>query len=317
MGIVHDEKSVVANGRNGAPCLELQLSGAVCAAGRQVSGVVVFHLEKPTGIRSLMVSVSGVETPAGKSLSRSLRRTASFFDRDILLSGMQQPRLTHERVAQTWNALLGRDRGRTLSAGVHTYPFSITLPASLPPSYEGKAGSVVYSVTARAQFPTRMAMGVSKDVRIVAVPRIQRSRPIALAYPTADGTVHANEVSVRVDLPGRAVACGESVAGRISVNNPKGVQIREIEISLESCEWVRFASDKDLQRETVRQLLLKPDDPEASSFEAEFGLPMPDDAVPTVEGTNISVIWLLRMRIDTDPAVEFKAPVFVYSPLQD
>ncbi len=317
MEIVRDERLVKANGRNGVPYLELQLSSAQCAAGGQVSGVVVFHLAKPAGMRSLTVAISGTETPSGPHVSRSLRQTASFFDREILLSGMQQPKLTHERVSQAWNAFLGRDLGRTLSAGVHTYPFSIPLPASLPPTYNGRAGSVAYSVSATAQFPIGRAVKISRDVQIAAVPRPQRTRPVALTYPTSDSAAHANDISVRVDLPMRAVEHGESVGGRISVSNPRRAAVRAVEIALENCEWVRFASENDMQRETVRQLVLRPDDPEVACFETEFALPVPEDAVPTVEGTNIAVIWFLRIRLDTDPPVEFKAPVFVYSPLRD
>lgn len=317
MAIVQDEKSVVANGRGGVPYLELQLSRSECAAGRQLSGVVVFHLSRPTGIRALTVSLSGRETPAGASLSRSLRQTASFFGREVLLSGMQQPRFTYERLSQAWNAFLGRDRGRTLSPGVHTYPFSIPLPASLPPTYQGNAGSVTYTVTVRAHFPLRRAVRISKDVRIVAVPRTHRARPVALTYPTADGSVHANEISVSVELPGRAVARGTCVAGKINVSNPKRVPIREISIALENCEWVRLASNRELQRQAIDRQMIVPDDTEAESFATQFELNVPEDAAPTVEGTTISVIWLLRMRLDTDPAVEFKTPLFVYASLPD
>jgi hypothetical protein len=317
MEIVRDEKSVVANGRGGVPYLELQLSKSTCAAGTQVSGVVVFHLGRPTDIRSLTISLSGRETPYGASLSRSPRRTASFFSREILLSGMQLPRFTYERLSQVWNAFLGRDRGRTLSPGEHTYPFSIQLPASLPSSYQGNAGSVAYTVTVRAHFPIRRAVRISKDVRIVAIPRSHRARPVALTYPTADGSVHANEVSVGVELPGRAVARGTCVTGRINVSNPKCVPIREVAISLENCEWVRLASQRELQRQTVDRQVVKPGTPEVASFETQFELKVPEDAAPTVEGTTISVLWLLRMRLDTDPAVEFKTPIFVYASLPD
>ncbi len=98
---------------------------------------------------------------------------------------MVQSRFASERVAQLWNAFLGRDAGRKLSAGEHTYPFSISLPASLPPSYEGTAGRIDYRVSARVLYPTGGSLKVHKDVPVVYVPRAQRGRPIALSYPGA------------------------------------------------------------------------------------------------------------------------------------
>lgn len=316
MAIAQEKNLVATNGR-GVGYLDLKVSGSACAAGKQLSGVVVFHLAKPTGISAITVSLSGKETPAGASLSRSLRRTSSFFSRELLLSGMQQPRFTHERLSQMWNAFLGRDHGRTLSPGYHTYPFSIPLPASLPPSYHGLAGQVAYTVTVRVHFPLRRVLRVSRDVEVVAVPRAQRTTPIALTYPTSDGSVHANEVSVNIELPGRAVSRGTCVAGRISVKNPKRVPVRKIEMSLENCQWVRLASDRELRRQTVDHKIIRPEQSEADRFETQFELNVPEDAAPTVEGTTISVLWLLRMRLDTDPAVEFKTPLFVYTSLPE
>lgn len=305
----------MARAQKAVGCLELQLTGGVSAAGQHISGIVKFCPVRPTNIRALTVHVAGRETPQGASVSRSLRRTASFFNREILLSGMEQPQLTHERVSQIWNAFLGRDRGRILSPGEHTYPFSIPLPASLPPSYDGKAGRVIYTVTAKAQYPLGRTTRVTREVKVAALPRPQRTRPVALTYPSANGAVHANEVSVNLELPRRAVMLGEPVSGRISISNPKGVPVSEVAVSLERCEWVNFVPDAEMERRSVGELTAVPENPKAESYDTEFDLLVPQDASPTVEGTNISVLWLLRIRIDTDPAVEFKTPVFVYSPV--
>lgn len=314
MDIARDGQSVVSSGRRGVPRLGLLLSTLTCAAGGRLSGVVVFQLAKPTGIRSLTVSLSGRETPAGASVARSLRRTTSFFHREALLSGMDQPRFTQERVSQLWNAFLARDRGTTLSPGEHTYPFSIPLPASLPPSYGGRAGTIAYTVTVRAHFPTGGALRITKDVAVLAVPRRHRTHPIALTYPDSSGAVSPNEVSVNVELPGRAVAQGERICGRISVANPRQQPIRRISILLENCEWVRLASERELQRNKADERIIEPDQPDAAAIESDFELQVPADGPPTVEGTTISVIWLLRMILDTDPSVELKTPLFVYSP---
>jgi len=311
-------KTKPTNGRvrNGTPALELHLCREVFSTGRRLSGVVVLRLAKPDNIRSLTVSVTGNEKPIRVTLARALRRGGAFFDREILLSGALQPRLASDRVSLIWNSILGRYKGRTLSAGEHTYPFSISLPASLPPSYAGRAGRIEYRVTARLQLATGRSVRDSRVTPVVFVPRLHRGRPVAISYPTADGAVHETGVNVDIELPDRMVAMGESVEGRLSISNPHGVTIPRVTASLEVCEWVRLAVDREIQRERVDAAVIKPADPTAASMEAGFSLHAPKTAPPSIEGTAISVIWLLRLTLETDPPIEFKTPIVVYSPVE-
>ena len=308
-----------ANGRaaNPTPSLELHLSRDTFATGRRCSGVVVLHLSKPVNIRSLGVSVSGTERPAGVSLARALRRSDAFFDREMLLSGALQPRLASDRMSLLWNAVLGRYTGRRLSAGDHTYPFSIPLPASLPPSYNGRAGKIEYRVTARLQLAVGRVTKVSTIVPVVFVPRLHRGRPVALSYPTADGTVHSTEINMNIELPERMVVMGETVEGSFAISNPHGVAVGHVTVSLEVCEWVRRAVDKEIHRDRVDFAIVKPADPSASSIEATFALRVPKSASSSIEGTAISVIWLLKLTLETDPPIEFKTPITVYAPVED
>ena len=309
-----DPKQVKSNGRNPALSLELSLSRSAFATARQMSGVVLLRLRKPINIRSLSVSLEGRETPSGVALSRAFRGGASFFAREALLSGMEQPRLTSDRVSQLWNAFLGRDTGRTLSAGEHIYPFSIPLPASLPASYRGRAGTIDYTASARVQLATGRTLRVTREVAVVSIPRTGRAQPIALSYPTAGGNVHTASISADLELPDRAVALGGKITGRLTVANPNQTEIRRVIVSLESCEWVRQAAQKELQRQMLDEWVIEPADPTSPAIEAGFELTAPLDAPPTVEGTAISVIWLLKLRIDADPPIELKTPVTVFAP---
>lgn len=309
-------RSKPAQGVNGVPTLELYLGREVFATGKRLSGVVVLRLKKPVNIRSLTVSIDGTELPAGGSLVRAFGKSGTFFDREMSLSGALQPRLTSDRVSLLWNSILGRYRGRTLSAGEHTYPFSISLPASLPASYEGRAGRIEYGVTARMQPAVGRATKVTRTVPVVFVPRLQRGRPVALSYPSADGTVHSTEINVGIELPDRMVAMGETVQGRFTIANPHGVMIPRVTASLDVCECVGPPVNREIHRDRVDLAVVKPDNPEAVSIEAPFSLRAPKNASPSIEGTAISVIWLLKITLETDPPIEFKTPITVFSPLQ-
>lgn len=282
-----------------------------------MSGVVVFRLSKPTNIRSLVVSVAGHEVPVGASFAHALRGAGLFFRREQILSGMDQPRRTSERLSQLWNAFLGRDPGRTLSAGEHTYLFSLPLPASLPPSYNGTAGSITYTVIARVRYPLKPSTQTCVEVPVVYVPRVHRERPVALSYPNAGGAVQTGDISVNLELPQRNAEMGRSIDGRFTVNNPKYAQISAVTMSLESCEWVRLATERELQRQSVDSHSITPENPTAPVIEGDFELKVPSNAVPSVEGTAISVIWLLKLYLDTDPPLELKTPITVYAPITE
>ncbi len=303
------------NGRiaDQSPNLELHLSRNVFVTGKRLSGVVVLRLGQGVNMRSLVVSFDGSERPRGVSLARAFRKAHSFFNREKLLTGALEPRLASERLSLLWNAVLGRYTGRTLSAGEHTYPFSIPLPASLPPSYDGKAGKIRYRVTAKFQPAIGRAIKVSKVVDVLYMPRLHRERPMALGYPEANGTVQPTDIKASIELVERMVGMGEEVQGSFSISNPKGANIPRVTVSLEVCEWVRLAVDKEIQRDRVDMAVIVPEDPSATFIEAPFKLRLPKTAPPTIEGSSISVIWLLKVTLDTDPTIEVKTPITVYT----
>ena len=310
-------KATARAGGGARPAIELYLSRDAYATGRNLSGVVLFRLERATNIRSLTVSVTGCEKPAGASLTRALRRKESFFHREVLLSGMDQPRLVSDRVSQLWNSILGRDTGTRLSPGEHIYPFSTQLPASLPSSYEGRAGRIDYRVCVRVQFPAGGGIKAFAEVPIVFAPRVLRARPVAVSHPTAGGSVHSQQANASLTIDQRAVELGQVVTGRFSVANPQQTSISRIQASLEMCEWVRLAAERELHRDRVDTKVIQPSDPTAATIEGEFDLRVPQSACPTVEGTTISVIWLLKLQVETSPPIELKTPILVYSAVPD
>lgn len=54
-----------------------------------------------------------------------------------------------------------------LTAGKHEYPFSFTLPSSIPSSYEGIYGKVRYTVKATIKRPWYKADNVSDEIPFI------------------------------------------------------------------------------------------------------------------------------------------------------
>lgn len=298
------------------PSLELHLSRNTFTAGLQLSGVVVFRLSRPTNIRALVVSVAGREVASGASLRDAIRRPAWFFQREVLLTGRDQPRFTSERISQYWNAFLGRDLCRTLSEGEHTYPFSIPLPASLPPSYKGKAGTIDYVVAARVYFPMGRSVQIATEVPVGLVRRAPSAGPVAVSYPEAGEAPSAEDVNVSMEIPAGGAELGKPVSLRFTITNPKQVAIERMMVSLEVNEEVRAGTRKELDGRCVDFRIIKPEDPNAALVDASIELMVPRNASPTVESAAVSVVWFLKLHLNTTPPLEFKMPVMVYSPPQ-
>ncbi|MCE5313472.1 MAG: arrestin family protein [Armatimonadota bacterium] len=308
------QTDIVRAMRGASPALELHLGRSIFATGGQLSGVVLFRMAKPTNIRSLVVSVAGCEAVVGTSFARSAHKPISFFQRDVLLSGRDRPRFRPELISRFWNEFLGRDNGRLLSAGEHMYPFSILLPASLPPTYQGISGRIDYTLTARIEFPLGYSMQVSKAIPVAYVPRSQKSRPVSMSYPSSDGALPPGSISINVELLQRCVELGQRITGRFVIANPRRVEIKEIVASLENCEWVRGDTQKETGRSVAQSMVIEPEDPVAGFIEGRFELRVPENAVPTVEGAAISVMWFLKLYLNSPHPMEFKAPITVYMP---
>ena len=92
-----------ANPSDVMPSLELHLSRSAFTAGRQLSGVVVFRLSRPTNIRALVVTVAGREVASGH---RSGLSAAPRFEREVCCRAGSNR--ASERISQYWNAFLGR-----------------------------------------------------------------------------------------------------------------------------------------------------------------------------------------------------------------
>ncbi|MCL5102919.1 MAG: hypothetical protein M1133_02225 [Armatimonadetes bacterium] len=301
-----------ANPSDTMPSLELHLSRSVFTAGRQLSGIVVFRLSRPTNIRALVVSVAGREVASGPLLRGAIHRPTWFFQREVLLSGREQPRFTSERISQYWNAFLGRDRCRALSTGEHTYPFSIPLPASLPPSFKGKAGTIDYIVAARVQFPMGRSVQVATEASVGLVRRAPSAVPVSLSSESGEVS-SAEDVNVAMDIPSGGAELGKPLSLRFTITNPGQVPIERIMVSLEVNEEVRAGTRKELEGRCVDFRIVKPEDPNAALMDVSLELIVPRNASPTVESAAVSVVWFLKLHLSTTPSMEFKMPVMVYS----
>ena len=297
-----------------AGLFELSLSRNVFARGRQLSGVVLLRLARPVNIKAIMVSVTGGEFVPGGRLAGSIRTGTAFFRREVLLSGRDRPRLISERLSQYWKAFLKREQYRTLSAGEHTYPFTVSLPASLPPSCEGRAGRVTYYVTARVKFPLGRAFQVTAETPVAFSARDLPDEPFSLSHSSVYSGAHATGADMTVDLPSRSFDLGSNLIGTLTIMNPRRARMESITLSLDVCDGARIESRAGVVEKSVQTVTIVPDDPSSPEIKADLDLWIPSDAPPSVEGKMVLVTWSLNIQVEACPPMDLRVPVIVRLP---
>ncbi|XP_007533241.1 LOW QUALITY PROTEIN: arrestin domain-containing protein 2 [Erinaceus europaeus] len=199
-------------------------AGPVFCGGEMLLGRVVLELGGPTRVRALRVRVRGrarVHWTESRSAGSSTAYTQSYNEHlDVL---------DHE------TSVLAPDRGETLQlpAGRHEFPFSFELPVSLVTSFEGRHGSVRYSVKATLRRPwvparrARTAFTVIEPVDIntpaLLAPQAGAREKMARSWYSARGLVG---LSAKIDRRGYTPGEVIPVFAEIDNNSTRAVRPR-------------------------------------------------------------------------------------------
>ncbi|MDH7602965.1 MAG: hypothetical protein QHI38_12530 [Armatimonadota bacterium] len=292
--------------------LELVSTRGVFCAGDLLTGIVVLRAARPIANALLRVSVRGTEQPAQGADRKGSPQAAVFFVREKLLSGVEPPRAALERLSVIWNAFLGRTKKRTIAAGEHIYPFAVSLPASLPPSYSGSAGKIVYVVRAELSGAFRRSLTVEQFVEVSSGVRIKGASSAAVREMAAVCQDGRPSPTARLEIENAVAELGSEIRGRFVVAN-SGEQpgSKSVSISLELSECVRGSQGALAVRRRVDQTVVQVPSSGSDSVEGDFRLRIPADAPPTVEAASISVSWEIRLHLDGEPPVEMSCPIKV------
>ncbi|CAD6199616.1 unnamed protein product [Caenorhabditis auriculariae] len=209
---------------------------AVYIPGQTVSGRILLELEKPIKARKVTVSFDG------KAYTHWTRSETNY-DRDINGESRRRTRtidyqasvdyLKGEKIL--WYCEDGTDQ---LPAGQYDYPFSFTLNASCPPSFEGEHGYVRYKVRTEIDRPWRFDK--SADKCFTVVPSIDLNLYPAVCRPAQDEDLRdtgaiccrRGTVSLSVQVPKTGFVAGESLYITIFVNNLSSREIDYVQAKL-------------------------------------------------------------------------------------
>lgn len=116
-------------------------------AGQLVSGRAILNLDKPKKVRAIIVQFHGEAKVSWTDQESVRKNTGDTVTENVQVFG------TEEYYNFKYNLLGGPEAEMEIPAGNHVYPFSSTLPPTLPASFDGEYGSVRYKVTATLDRP--------------------------------------------------------------------------------------------------------------------------------------------------------------------
>ncbi|XP_008822793.1 arrestin domain-containing protein 2 isoform X2 [Nannospalax galili] len=185
-------------GALGSFALELLDSGAALRGGERLRGRVLLEAAAPLRVRALVVA------------ARSRAATHWLEGRSVGVNALASDFTAAETYLRRQQVLLP-DAGdtTTLPAGRHEFPFSFQLPLSLVTSFEGKHGSVRYSIKAtlhRPWIPSRRARKVFTVIEPVDInspallaPQAGAREKVARSWYCTGGLV---SLSAKIDRKG-------------------------------------------------------------------------------------------------------------------
>ena len=178
-----------------------------------------------------------------------------------------------------------------LPAGEYDYPFEFTLPAALPPTFNGEFTRILYVIAAKVDLPLHADVHHEHQFTVLPAPLVEAEKPARTVAQSPQG------VRVELALTASGFYPGDHIQGTLHVagTGSTALTAATVEIvSREKAEAHEFVDHFDKVR--VRAEI----DPAQFSGGQPFpiDLPIPNDADPSFVGQHSAKWRLVRARID-------------------
>jgi hypothetical protein len=191
-----------------------------------------------------------------------------------------------------------------LPAGEYDFPFEFTLPAVLPPTYNGEFTRILYVISGRIDRPLHTDIHHEHQFRVLPAPLIGAEKPARTAAQSPQG------VRVELALTASEFYPGDHVRGTLQVTELAASKLTAamVEIvSREKAEAHEFVDhfDKVRVRAEIDPAKLIGGEP------FPIDLPIPEDADPSFEGQHSAKSRLVRATVHyaNAPALIAEVPI--------
>jgi hypothetical protein len=212
------------------------------AAGETAKGALVISAEKDFQVRGFEFSVSGEERVEIKLEDSTYKESSIFFSKD----------LSHFLNSIGTKVGDGDDTMLEVVSGNWKVPFEFTIPVYALESYEGEYAKIIYKITATVNRAWREDVDANLSFTVFNQKRqyMKFERAITeeiIEKRESEEIIEKRESPIRLELEdddddddnNNTFSPGESIRGRITIENSKTLNIRKIEVILGAIEFVQ------------------------------------------------------------------------------
>lgn len=223
--------------------IHLTLDRNEYAAGETAKGMLVISAEKDFKVRGFEFSVSGEERVEIKLEDSTYKESSIFFSKD----------LSHS--LNSLGTKVVRDDGNDIvlevAGGNCKVPFEFTIPVYALESYEGEYAKIVYKIKAAVNRVWRE--DVDANLSFIVFNRKRQYMKFERAITEeiiekreSEEIIEKRESPIRLELEeedndddNNTFSPGETIRGKITIENSKKLNIRKIEVILGAIEFVQ------------------------------------------------------------------------------
>jgi hypothetical protein len=298
-------------GGSGSRSLVLLLPSSPLIPGEVIPAQVALRQQKDIACRGVRLHLRGMEETEitegmGKNRSTSRERHILIDEEHVLFGRRSQP--SEQNFADAIENMFSSGRYPVLRTGNHVWDARLYLPSGSLPSYDGRHGSIKYSLKAYVDVPrafdiakiTNLAINPEEESHRFRFEPVRRRRP---GYGPQDLRLH-------VELDDYRWARDTRIHGRVRFSNPKRREIRGFRVEA-------YYQEQAVAEGAVRRTKVAAKRSfsnlgfTGTEFPARrFGVPSPP-AIPLFAGrylrTDLFVVVTLDLPREADVKAEFKA----------
>jgi len=290
--------------------LELVLSQESYKPGDKVEGNILLSIDKETKVRDIVIEVYGEEythitrTHGSGKNKRTVTHTehVEIIDESQSLLGQFDKTFQLDPYAKGKNTIL--------PVGQHCFKFSFQLPNDAAPTYDGSNAEVSYEIYAKADRPWRFDLKAEDNIRVIPADAKETTTQSTTLEEKSGGKIMPQalspDIKMSVQLNKTAYKRGETIEGKLIVNNNSGKSIRNILLSLyanEHAEAGGYTEDSTVM-ETSEKVPVTYSD--LNYFEQTFKIQVPNDIIPTMSKKYFNINWYLNIGLDVAKASDLE-----------
>jgi sporulation-control protein spo0M len=193
-----------------------------------------------------------------------------------------------------------------LSQGEYDFPFEFTLPAVLPPTFNGEFTRILYVIAGKVDRPLHADIHHEYQFTVLPAPLTEAEKPVRTAAQSPQG------VRVELALTASGFYPGDHIQGTLHVTGSEAIKLSAATVEIvsrEKAEAREFVDhfDKVRVRAEIDPARLIGGEP------FSIDLPIPEDADPSFVGQHSAKSRLVRATINcvNAPALSAEVPISV------